>query len=358
MLPVSRRPAVSCKAPAIIRPRGRHNIAGPLQPIPVTGCHGMEVSLLRVDLQGSADWPLSVRQASLQTSKRLYTWFQGPPTQRCSIDTLQALADLYEAVAEAAPTLDVVPMFECAGWSTAAVACLPELTSAALGAGEKEGTSWVEELNRHRSDTGLQPVGLTRLPPPPGGSARQQEQQGGQPGSSRPVIELSGRAAAALEFSDVAVGGTFDNLHAGHRLLLSAAAVVTTETLWLGLTSDALLASKSNKELLEPYEERDCNTQAFLQRVRPGLRVSSGPLTDPKELPLAGTMEAMQALVVSRETTAGAEWINSHRQSVGFQALAVVVVGLIGATGQQADTKLSSSSLREAKAAAADSNQG
>jgi phosphopantetheine adenylyltransferase len=62
-------------------------------------------------------------------------------------------------------------------------------------------------------------------------------------------------------------------------------------------------------------------------------------------------MEGMGALVVSRETTSGADWINSHRKSAGFRPIAVVVVGLIGADGQTAEsTKLSSSALREARA--------
>jgi Cytidylyltransferase-like len=39
-----------------------------------------------------------------------------------------------------------------------------------------------------------------------------------------------------LSFSDVALGGTFDRLHAGHRLLLAAAAAVTTKNIYIGVT--------------------------------------------------------------------------------------------------------------------------
>lgn len=58
---------------------------------------------------------------------------------------------------------------------------------------------------------------------------------------------------------------------------------------------------------------------------------------------------SMQALVVSRETLPGGEAINAGRQRRGFSPLQLVVVGLIGG---DASSKLSSTALREADAAA------
>jgi hypothetical protein len=43
-------------------------------------------------------------------------------------------------------------------------------------------------------------------------------------------------ADQGLSFEVVALGGTFDRLHAGHRLLLAAAALVTTQMLYVGVT--------------------------------------------------------------------------------------------------------------------------
>jgi phosphopantetheine adenylyltransferase len=59
---------------------------------------------------------------------------------------------------------------------------------------------------------------------------------------------------------------------------------------------------------------------------------------------------SMQALVVSQETLPGGEAINSGRASRGFSQLQLVVVGLVGSGS---DSKLSSTALREADAAAA-----
>jgi hypothetical protein len=39
-----------------------------------------------------------------------------------------------------------------------------------------------------------------------------------------------------LQFENVAVGGTFDRLHAGHRLLLAATALVSVDKVFIGIT--------------------------------------------------------------------------------------------------------------------------
>ena len=44
-------------------------------------------------------------------------------------------------------------------------------------------------------------------------------------------------AEGPLLFSNTAVGGTFDRLHAGHRILLAATALVTTTMAFIGVTS-------------------------------------------------------------------------------------------------------------------------
>jgi len=64
---------------------------------------------------------------------------------------------------------------------------------------------------------------------------------------------------------------------------------------------------------------------------------------------MAAEIEDMQALVVSEETSKGADAINDARRERGFAPLAVVTVKLVG--GQDVASKLSSTALREAEAA-------
>lgn len=48
------------------------------------------------------------------------------------------------------------------------------------------------------------------------------------------------------------------------------------------LTADALLAGKSHRELLQPYDTRAAAALSYLTAVRPSLAVEAGPLSDPK----------------------------------------------------------------------------
>ena len=157
-------------------------------------------------------------------------------------------------------------------------------------------------------------------------------------------------------FAKVSVGGTFDRLHAGHRLLLAAAALVTdarSGTLYVGVTGEALLANKSDKNKIQPYETRARNARRFLESVLPGrakMRVEMGPLDGAP--PLASTVQDMCALVVSRETLAGAAAVNAQREARGFLPLKIVAVGVVGGVGDDDEarqrSKLSSSALRAA----------
>ena len=149
-----------------------------------------------------------------------------------------------------------------------------------------------------------------------------------------------------LLFRRVAVGGTFDRLHAGHRLLLAATALVTTDRVFVGITDDKLLWNKKNRDLLESYDVRARNATDYIQRVNPKVEVMAGPLTDPKTPPIAATEADFDAIVVSEETIHGAEEINFVRRSLGFAPLVIVVVGLISAAAS--GPKLSSTDLRAA----------
>jgi hypothetical protein len=45
---------------------------------------------------------------------------------------------------------------------------------------------------------------------------------------------------------------------------------------------DKLLANKSHRELLAPYEQRAASAEAYLKAVRPSLTLQTGALLDPK----------------------------------------------------------------------------
>ena len=57
------------------------------------------------------------------------------------------------------------------------------------------------------------------------------------------------------------------------------------------------------------------------------IQVASGELGEQK--PQAVTSEGMEGIVVSRETVAGATWINDERKTLGYKPLSVVAVNLV-----------------------------
>ncbi len=77
------------------------------------------------------------------------------------------------------------------------------------------------------------------------------------------------------------LGGTFDHLHAGHKALLSLAAMCTSEALVIGITSPEMLKHKENYALIETLETRVAGVMEFIKFFKPSLKVEISPLTDP-----------------------------------------------------------------------------
>jgi pantetheine-phosphate adenylyltransferase len=100
------------------------------------------------------------------------------------------------------------------------------------------------------------------------------------------------------------MGGTFDHLHAGHKILLSCAAFLSTTKLIVGITPDTHLTKKQYSEVMESFDERGRKTREFLKIVKPGLEVDLPTLTDVYG-PTAWDAD-IRALVVSKETVSGA----------------------------------------------------
>ena len=99
-------------------------------------------------------------------------------------------------------------------------------------------------------------------------------------------------ADALPTYNLVAMGGTFDHLHAGHKRLLTAAAHVCTGILTIGVTSDAYLAKKSKSfgHMIEPCPIRIQHVFDFLSTIKPSLTLEllsiddgAGPTTQRPE---------------------------------------------------------------------------
>ena len=165
----------------------------------------------------------------------------------------------------------------------------------------------------------------------------------------------------------VAVGGTFDHLHAGHKLLLTMTALALspsvrldmTETvrLTIGITGDELLKKKQYLEELEDWDQRQAAVKAFLvdfleftppghvlqttdrravpnsqareviDRFQSGLEVRYSEIFDPFGPTIADAN--ISALIISAETRAGGDAVNQKRQEKNWSPLEVLEVDVL-----------------------------
>ena len=170
----------------------------------------------------------------------------------------------------------------------------------------------------------------------------------------------------------VAVGGTFDHLHTGHKLLLTATALVLepgtkpkaddNRCLTIGITGDELLKSKQFAEVLESWEQRQLMVRDFLcavvdinkledtvqesqrldeigpngkavhHKLKSGLIIKCVQISDPYGPTI--TDPSITALVISGETRAGGKAVNDKRQEKDWPPLEVFEVDVLDAQAE------------------------
>ncbi|KAL1835447.1 hypothetical protein VTJ49DRAFT_6703 [Mycothermus thermophilus] len=210
-------------------------------------------------------------------------------------------------------------------------------------------------------------------------------------------------------YPTVCLGGTFDYLHPGHKLLLTAGALllqVPRETgpssppcrYIIGITGDEMLRNKKFAEYVQPWAQRARNVVAFLTQLLElnprGWKDGGGDAWDAasyavEETPAGEqqqlratfrggtievlcvciqdafgptiTVEDMQALVVSGETREGGKAVNEERAKKGWNRLHVYEVDVLdaeetatvmvaAAAVDQYASKISSTAIRKQRA--------
>jgi len=130
------------------------------------------------------------------------------------------------------------------------------------------------------------------------------------------------------KFRKVAVGGTFDELHKGHRSLLVKAFEVG-EIVLIGLCTDEFVKKMGKPHVTAPYETRLNELQAFLQKSNLSDKAEVIPLNDPYGKTL--TDKCIEALVVSEETEKIAVKINQKRSEKSLPLLEIVAISMVPA---------------------------
>ena len=122
------------------------------------------------------------------------------------------------------------------------------------------------------------------------------------------------------KYDKVAVGGTFDKFHDGHKKLLSTAFEIANNV-EIGVTSDAFGGLKVD---IDSCKVRMKNLQSFFKDYSNFIIV---PLDDPYGTTIYDS--DFDAIVVSEETEPTAVEINEIRVSKGMNPIDIVVVSFV-----------------------------
>ncbi len=143
-------------------------------------------------------------------------------------------------------------------------------------------------------------------------------------------------------FECVALGGTFDRLHEGHKELLLTAFKISNEVL-IGVTTPEMVKSKEYADEIQSFDDRVKFLKQFLSNEQfPDNSYKIFPLHDPYGPTINDPF--IQALVCSTETYSNGLKINSIRKKAGYSSLVLIVIPLIF---DDKRTKISSSGLRK-----------
>ncbi|KAK9475073.1 uncharacterized protein V1510DRAFT_409958 [Dipodascopsis tothii] len=151
------------------------------------------------------------------------------------------------------------------------------------------------------------------------------------------------------EYDTVVVGGTFDHLHVGHKILLTMSGYLARERLIVGVTGQELLKNKKYAEYMESVAVRKEAVLDFVAYIYPHLPADAVEIHD-----IYGPTAAepdLDALVISAETRKGARMVNEERARRGYAPLKVWEIGVVGGGDAEHDFagKLSSTDLRRAE---------
>lgn len=122
----------------------------------------------------------------------------------------------------------------------------------------------------------------------------------------------------------VAMGGTFDLLHDGHKALLGVAFALRAERVLIGLTTDRF--ARETRAEVNPYPVRERNLARYL-RSRGWARFVVEPIDD--AFGPADDLPDLDVLVVSAERASVGQALNEARASKGLNPLEVRAVPMV-----------------------------
>jgi len=145
-----------------------------------------------------------------------------------------------------------------------------------------------------------------------------------------------------MEFNLVALGGTFDIIHAGHLALLEKGFLISNKVI-IGLTSDEF-ANQNSKNLINDFEKRRAKLESEINEKFPTSEFEISKLdNDFGPAVIEGDVEA---LVVSDETKSKGDLLNQLRKENDLSPVQIIIVPMILAKD---GNRISSSRIRNSE---------
>ncbi|TBR21084.1 MAG: pantetheine-phosphate adenylyltransferase [Candidatus Nitrosotenuis sp.] len=146
-----------------------------------------------------------------------------------------------------------------------------------------------------------------------------------------------------MRFHTVAMGGTFDVIHAGHMALLNAAFSVSSHVI-IGLSSDSL-AAKKGKKIWHTYQQRFDSLESLIKKAFPERSYVISQLDN--DFGPAVLEKQVEALIASEETAPQGKALNQMRKEKGMPPVHVMVVPMVLASdgGRISSTRIRNSEI-------------
>jgi len=289
----------------------------------------VRVGLLRLPLAEDAGDVERLRTAAKHAAEKMYVLLEGNWGVLSRPEVQRRLLFVYDELGLAAPALDVrVILPGPKAWLA------PHATEidAILACAQEQPA--LDELLKCRKDDGLPELPVCSIAAP-------------CPASLLSVGWGDGDCEnlPAGSFDNVVLGGTFDRIHAGHKLLLAMSALCAQKRLLVGVSRGPLLDNKELKDLVHPLELRTRRLFQTLYSMRPCVAYQIVPIDDPFGPSI--TDPNLQCIVVSKETERGGQSVNKRRVEKGLNSIHVDVVDLVGPEDSDESSKVSSTALRK-----------
>ncbi|TFG33540.1 pantetheine-phosphate adenylyltransferase [Candidatus Thorarchaeota archaeon] len=129
-------------------------------------------------------------------------------------------------------------------------------------------------------------------------------------------------------YNNVVFAGSFDHLHEGHKHILRTAFRIG-KNVAIGLTTDAMLYNKQQRDLIQPFSTRQTMLEDFIRAECDPNRCSIFPIETMEGG--ADKMEDLEALIISDEISVvqNAFDINQLRIDNGLKRFHIIIVPMV-----------------------------